>query len=124
MPVLFLAVLVIAVAIPGLGALEAVPSAHVAKHEAGTLPASAINEAINRGQCRWFYSALYQQHLALVEISGQCGGAVFRRNHGGALIEVTAFGGSECVKHSAGSCGYWWCCIERGGYVPVAAIGG
>lgn len=117
-------ILAIAVALPGVGTIEAVPSSHVEKHEAGTLPASQINAEINRGNCRWYYSALYRQHLALVEINGQCGGAVFRRNQGGALIEVTAFGGSECTQHSGGSCGYWWCCIEKGGYLPVAAVGG
>jgi hypothetical protein len=115
-------VLAFVVALPGVGTIEAIPSAHVEKHEAGTLPSSAINAEINRGNCKWFYSTLYRQHLALVEINGVCGGAVFRRNTAGALIEATSFGGSECV--SGDSCGYWWCCIQRGGYLPVAAVGG
>lgn len=122
-PALGLAILLaFVVAMPGLGTVEAIPSAHVEKHEAGTLPSSAINAEINRGNCRWYYSVRYRQHLALVESSGQCGGAVFRRNTAGVLIEVTAFGGSECVNGD--SCAYWWCCIERGGYVPVAGVGG
>ncbi|MFA4972588.1 MAG: hypothetical protein WC683_08225 [bacterium] len=121
-PALGLAILLaFVVATPWLGAVDAVPSAHVSKHEAGTLPASVINAEIVRGNCRWYYSARYQQHLALVEVSGMCGGAIFRRNAAGALIEVTCFGGSECTQ---GDCTYWRGVIASGGYVPVASMGG
>lgn len=120
-PLLFLAILAFVVAMPGLaGTVDAVPSAHVSKHEAGTLPASLINAEIMRGNARWYYSSRYQQHLALVEVNGLCGGAVFRRNAGGALIEITCFGGSECAQ---GDCTYWRGVVASGGYVPVASVG-
>jgi hypothetical protein len=124
-PALGLAILLaFVVALPGVGQVDVMPSPHVTQHNVGTLPSSVINENIMRGNCKWFYSSLYKQHLALVQIDGMCGGAVFRIDAYGrrVTVEPTAFGGSECV--SGDSCGYWWCCIQRGKYLPVASVGG
>lgn len=112
-------------ALPG-GAVETVITEHArTKHEVGTLPASTIFEHIRRGQCRLFYRAASDEYIALVEVNGQCGAArLTRPDARGMRRWAQAFGGSECTAHPAGSCAYWWCCIERGGYVPVAGIGG
>ena len=115
----------IVVALPS-GATDTVVTEHAkTKHEAGTLPASTIFERISRGQYRLFYRAASDEYIALVETGGLCGGARLRRPDAkGVRYWATAFGGSECWAHPEGSCAYWWCNIEKGGYVPVAGVGG
>ena len=100
-------------AIPGRGEVVVEPSNHTAKHEAGTLPASAIRAAaqsLPRGWCaEFYYSARLRKYLVIVETSGHnCGGLVLGEEQFAGLtrvFEYTAFGGSECT---GGGCAYWY----------------
>lgn len=100
-------------AIPGRGEVVVEPSNHTAKHEAGTLPASAIRTAaqkLPRGWCaEFYYSAKLQKYLIIIETAGHsCGGLVLGLEQFAGMtraFEYTAFGGSECI---GGGCAYWY----------------
>jgi len=119
------------VPIPGYGDATVRIGSHAVKHEAGTLPASAILAAIRTGTGYELYyspalsNRLEARYLVVVRLGGLCGGMPFTVPKSGPTLEtnaafaLTAFGGSEC---GAGSCAYWDGVIVRDGYKRIAVV--